>query len=590
MKFRLTAILLIAFASDALPQAAILRDAAIVHPVVGYGGIVSTQDAHATMAAADVLAEGGNAIDAAVTAGFTLAVTLPRAGNIGGGGFMIVHLADEKKQIAIDYREKAPKAATRDMFLDGKGNPIADLSRITHLAAGVPGTVRGLALALEKHGTISLKRALAPAIELAENGFFVSEDLSDSLKTYADKFKASPAHAEAVKIFYYDDGKPPAVGTRLLQEDLAKTLRLISEQGPDAFYKGAIADAIIADMKANGGLITKDDLASYQPVLRQPVTGTYRGLKVVSMPPPSSGGVHLIQMLNILEHFPIGEFGHNSAAAIHAHAPRRCVSPTPTARSYLGDPDFWPTCRLPAAHRQGLRSKNCAATIDLRTRATPESEEIKHRRPRPAGAVREPGDHPLLASWIAGATPCLQHLHPQLRLRQQASSSAGTGILLNNEMDDFSAKPGVPNAYGLIGGRSNAIEPEKRMLSSMTPTLLFKEDGSVIATGSPGGSRIINIVLQLTCNLADHGMNLAEATTAPRFHHQWFPDELRIERGFSPDTIKLLEARGHKVRLGAAMGSTQTVAFGKGRFQGASDPRRRGALTIGLPMSPAKAE
>ncbi|MCB1096910.1 MAG: gamma-glutamyltransferase, partial [Verrucomicrobiae bacterium] len=309
-----TTLAIIVCITSAIAQSAIYRELATVHPVAGYGGMVATQDAFATKAAADVLEEGGNAVDAAVTAGFALAVTLPRAGNIGGGGFMVVHLADEQKQVAIDYREKAPKAAHRDMFLDEKGNPVADLSQATYLAAGVPGTVRGLALALEKYGTISLERALAPAIELAEDGFPVGEDLYDSLKFYAGDFEAVP---EAMKIFFQPDRSPWPVGSLLVQADLAKSLRLIAEQGADAFYTGPIAGMIAADMAANGGLITADDLAAYQPKIRKPVTGTYRGLKIVSMPPPSSGGVHLIQMLNMLERFPIEQFGHNSADAIH---------------------------------------------------------------------------------------------------------------------------------------------------------------------------------------------------------------------------------------------------------------------------------
>jgi gamma-glutamyltranspeptidase/glutathione hydrolase len=543
--------------------------------VVGYGGMVATQDAHATKAAAEVLAEGGNAIDAAVTAGFALAVTLPRAGNIGGGGFMVVNLADTHQQMSIDYREKAPKAATRDMFLDAKGNPVADLSQITHLAAGVPGTVRGLTLALEKYGTISLQRALAPAIKLAEEGFPVGEDLFDSLKFYSDDFEAAP---EAMKIFFQPDHSPWPIGSILVQKDLAKSLRLISEQGPDAFYKGAIAEAIVADMAANGGLITAADLEAYKPILRKPVTGTYRGLKVVSMPPPSSGGVHLIQMLNILERFPIEQFGHNSADAIHVSAEAMRLAYADRSR-YLGDPDFTdiPTAQLISKkYARGL-----AERIDPK-HATPSLEVAPGLDP----LERFESNETTHFSVIDRHGNAVSNTYTLNFSYGSKLVVPGTGILLNNEMDDFSAKAGVPNAYGLIGGRRNAIEPEKRMLSSMTPTLIFKEDGSIIATGSPGGSRIINIVLEMVCNLADHDMNVAEATAAPRFHHQWFPDEIRVERGFSPDTIRLLAGRGHKVRLGPALGSTQTVSFSAGVFQGASDPRRRGALTIGLPPFP----
>ncbi len=562
----------IAIVATTFAQRAVYNDAATAHPVVGYGGMVATQEAHASRAAADVLAEGGNAVDAAVTAGFALAVTLPRAGNLGGGGFMIVHLAATDEQIAIDYREKAPKAATRDMFLDAAGEPVADLSRRSHLAAGVPGTVRGLTLALKRYGSIPLARALAPAIKLAEEGFVVGEDLADSLAIYAAELRASPA---AVEIFFQPDGTPWPVGSVIVQKDLAESLRLITQDGADAFYTGAIADAIAADMQANGGLITKEDLAAYQAVVRKPVTGTYRGMKIVSMPPPSSGGVHLIQMLNILERFPIGNFGHNSADAVHVSAEAMRLAYADRSR-YLGDPDF---TDVPVA---GLISKSyaqqLAEKIDLKT-ATPS-----------AGVAPGLGKLPDLESDETTHFSVIDRHGNAVSNTYTLNFSygsklvvPGTGILLNNEMDDFSAKPGKPNAFGLIGGRRNAIEPEKRMLSSMAPTLMFRKDGGLIATGTPGGSRIITTVLQLVCNLADHGMNVAEATAAPRFHHQWYPDELRIERGFSADTIKILSARGHQVKLRAAIGSTQTASFGDGVFNGASDPRRRGALAIGLP-------
>ncbi|MGI9243542.1 MAG: gamma-glutamyltransferase, partial [Verrucomicrobiales bacterium] len=522
-------------------QTAIHNNSAIVHPVVGYGGMVSTQDAHATRAAATVLSEGGNAIDAAVTAGFALAVTLPRAGNIGGGGFMLVHLADEQGQFAIDYREKAPMAAHRDMFLDAEGDAVAELSRFTHLAAGVPGTVRGLALALEKFGTISLARALAPAIRLADEGFPIGEDLYDSLKFYAPGFKASP---EAMKIFFQADHSPRPRGSLLLQKDLAKSLQLISEHGPDAFYKGAIARSIVADMSSHGGLITAADLDAYQPVIRKPVTGTYRGLKIVSMPPPSSGGVHLIQMLNILEHFPIGKFGHNSADTIHvsAEAMRRAFA---DRSRYLGDPDFTdvPTARLLSKDYARL----LADQIDLGG-ATPSAKVA----PGLDALDRFESDETTHFSVIDRHGNAVSNTYTLNFSYGSKLVVPGTGILLNNEMDDFSAKPGVPNGFGLIGGRRNAIEPEKRMLSSMTPTLIFTDDGGITATGSPGGSRIITVVLEMVCNLADHGMSVAEATFAPRFHHQWFPDEIRIEKGFSPDTLKLLRSRGHTLRLGDA--------------------------------------
>ncbi len=540
-------------------------------PVTGSTGMVATQEAHATRAAAKVLAEGGNAIDAAVCAGFTLAVTLPRAGNIGGGGFMLIHLEKTNRQTAIDYREKAPAAAHRDMFLNDKGNVDTKLSRSSRLAAGIPGTVRGLALALQQHGTISLERALQPAVELAENGFIVGQDLHESLKTRSSHFRGSPA---AMKAYYNPDGSPPAIGSRLIQKDLARTLRIIAEQGPDAFYTGPIAKAIVADMKANGGIITADDLRNYRPIIRKPVGGTYRGWRVVAMPPPSSGGIHLIQMLNILEGFPIAKYGHNSAETMHIciEAMRRAYA---DRSRYLGDPDF---TEIPT---KSLISKNYAKILSKKinlSRATP-SREVS---PGLAQLGNRESNETTHFSVIDRWGNAVSNTYTLNFSYGSGIMVAGTGMLLNNEMDDFSAKPGIPNAYGLLGGKRNAIEPNKRMLSSMTPTLLFKGKNHLVATGSPGGSRIITTVLQIVCNLVDHGMDIGEATTAARFHHQWFPDEVQVEPGFNPETLASLENRSHTVKTHSLMGSTQSVARINGLFFGASDPRNQGALTIGI--------
>jgi gamma-glutamyltranspeptidase/glutathione hydrolase len=547
------------------------RSRPLIQPVTGHGGMASTQEAHATRAAIAVLAEGGNAVDAAVTAGFTLAVTLPRAGNLGGGGFMLIHLAGEKRQVAIDYREKAPRKAHRDIFLNREGDPDPRLSRHTHLAAGVPGTVRGLALALKRYGTISLRRALQPAIELAGNGFLVGEDLHQSIHAYAGDFRQDPA---ARKIFLNPAGKAWPVGSRLIQKDLARSLRLLSEHGPEVFYLGELATAIANDMNARGGLITSGDLADYRPVERLPVTGRYRNWKVVSMPPPSSGGTHLIQMLNILEHFPISDYGHNSAKAIHvtAEAMRRAYA---DRSRYLGDPDFVKVPVKELVSRDYAR--RLARQIDHNS-ATPSTKVAPGLGPLPRPESNET-THFSVIDRNGNAVSNTYTLNFSYGSRIVVP---GTGILLNNQMDDFSAKPGTPNAYGLIGGRQNAIEPGKRMLSSMTPTLLFSDDGTLVATGSPGGSRIINIVLQIVCNIVDHGMNVAEATHAPRFHHQWLPDELRIEHGMNDGQARLLSARGHRIRVAPDIGSTQTVMLRKGIFQGSSDPRIGGALTLGL--------
>lgn len=544
-------------------------DQDIFHPVYSQNGMVSSQESLATEAGVQVLKEGGNAIDAAVTIGFTLAVTLPRAGNIGGGGFMVMHLAKSNETVAIDYREKAPKAAFRDMFLDENGNYDPEKSRYSYLAAGVPGTVAGLTLALEKYGTISLERALKPAIELAEKGFPVSKDLHTALVAARKRMQASPA---SMAIFYKEGGVPYEPGEILVQQDLAKSLKLIAKQGADAFYQGAIADAIAMDMKANGGLITKEDLADYQAVRREPVHGTYRGYDIYSMPLPSSGGIHLIQLLNILEEFPIGSWGHNTAKTLHFVVESMKLAYADRSK-FLGDSDFVP---VPVS---GLISKRYAE--QLRRKINPNraisSEKIIPGNPNQYAEGIDTTHYSVIDKYgnaVANTYTLNFDFGSKLTV-------AGTGILLNNEMDDFSAKLGVPNAFGLIGGELNAIEPEKRMLSSMTPTIVMKQGKPFLVTGSPGGSTIITITLQIIMNVIDHEMNIAAATNAVRVHHQWLPDELRVEQGLNGDTISLLTEKGHKVVVKDAMGSTQSIIQVGNILSGASDPRRPGALTLG---------
>ncbi len=544
-------------------------DQDIFHPVYSQNGMVSSQESLATEAGVQVLKEGGNAIDAAVTIGFTLAVTLPRAGNIGGGGFMVMHLAKSNETVAIDYREKAPKAAFRDMFLDENGNYDPEKSRYSYLAAGVPGTVAGLTLALEKYGTISLERALKPAIELAEKGFPVSKDLHTALVAARKRMQASPA---SMAIFYKEGGVPYEPGEILVQQDLAKSLKLIAKQGAYAFYQGAIADAIAADMKANGGLITQEDLADYQAVQREPVQGTYRGYDIYSMPLPSSGGIHLIQLLNILEEFPIGSWGHNTAKTLHFVVESMKLAYADRSK-FLGDSDFVP---VPVS---GLISKRYAE--QLRRKINPNraisSEKILPGNPNQYAEGIDTTHYSVIDKYgnaVANTYTLNFDFGSKLTV-------AGTGILLNNEMDDFSAKPGVPNAFGLIGGELNAIEPEKRMLSSMTPTIVMKQGKPFLVTGSPGGSTIITITLQIIMNVIDHEMNIAAATNAVRVHHQWLPDELRVEQGLNGDTISLLTEKGHKVVVKDAMGSTQSIIQVGNILSGASDPRRPGALTLG---------
>lgn len=541
----------------------------IFHPVMAENGMVASQESYATQAGLEVLKEGGNAIDAAVTIGFTMAVTLPEAGNIGGGGFLLVHLANNNQTLAIDYREKAPLAATRDMFLDAAGDVDPEKSQHSYLAVGVPGTVAGLTMALEKYGTISRQRALQPAIELAEKGFPVSQDLHNSLVAAKERMQMSAA---SMGIFYKPGGVPYEVGEILVQKDLGRSLRQIAQEGASAFYQGAIADAIVADMEANGGLITKADLAAYEPVIREPVRGTYRGYEIYSMPPPSSGGVHLIQLLNLLEEFPLQELGHNTAQTLHLMAESMKLAYADRSK-YLGDPDF---VSVPVA---GLTSKAYANQLRGKInqdQATP-SQEIA------------PGNPTLFAdsyntthySVMDNQGNAVANTYTLNFSYGSKLTVAGTGILLNNEMDDFSAKPGVPNAFGLIGGEFNAIEPEKRMLSSMTPTIVLKEGKPYLVTGSPGGSRIITTVLQVLLNVIDHQMNIATATNAVRVHHQWLPDTLQIEQGLNGDTLRLLREKGHQISVSNAMGSTQSILHVNNSFQGASDPRRMGALTLG---------
>lgn len=540
----------------------------IHHPIFAEQGMVSTQEELASRVGLEVLRNGGNAIDAGVAIAFTLAVTLPRAGNLGGGGFMLIHSAATGETVAIDYRETAPSAATRDMYLDEQGNVDNDKSRYSYHSVGVPGTVAGLALALREYGTWSLAQVLQPAIRHAKEGIVVRRDLSDSLAYSDKKLRKWPATAQ---IFLKADGTSYQPGDHLIQSDLAWSLDQIAQFGPAAFYEGEIAKRIIADMESGGGLIDAQDLKSYRANIRPPVSGTYRGHQIFSMPPPSSGGVHLVQILNILEDYPIGFLGVNSADTIHLMAEAMKLAYADRSH-HLGDPDYWP---VPIS---GLTSKSYAATLrntmDLaRARSaeeirpgTPsdfESNETTHFSVMDAAGNVVSNTYTINFGYGAGIV------------------AAGTGILLNNELDDFSSKPGVPNAYGLVGGEANAVAGGKRPLSSMTPTIVLKDGRPFLATGSPGGSRIITTTLQIIMNVIDHGMNIAAATATPRVHHQWLPDELRVETGISPDTLDLLAEKGHNIIVKSAMGATQSIHRSDNGFYGASDSRRPGALTLG---------
>lgn len=549
-------------------ESSIYSNSATVQPIWAQQGMVSSQESVATRVGVDILKQGGNAIDAAVAVGFALAVTLPRAGNIGGGGFMLVHLAKENKTIAIDYREVAPSHAKKDIFLNEQGDAVTKLSREHGLAVGVPGTVMGMELALNKYGTMKMEQVIAPAIKLAKEGITVSPDLASSLAGLKRRISQWPS---SKAIFFKADGSNFQIGDKLTQPELALSLELISKQGSKGFYEGDTAKKLVDAVTQAGGIMTLDDLKQYQAIERAPVTGEYRGYQVVSMPPPSSGGIHIIEMLNMLEPYPIGKLGHNTAATLHvmAEVMKRAYS---DRSEYLGDPDF---VKVPVSE---LISKSYAKTrshdISL-NRATPSSEI----GPGKIAGYESPQTthYSVVDKWgnAVANTYTLNFSYGSGLVAQ------GTGILLNNEMDDFSAKPGVPNGYGLIGGDANAVEGRKRPLSSMSPTIVMKDGKPFIVTGSPGGARIINTTLQIIMNVIDHNLNIAEASYASRVHHQWLPDELRVEKSLNRDTITLLEAKGHKVSVKDAMGSTQSIMITDEGIFGASDPRRAGSETLG---------
>ena len=540
-----------------------------MHPVPGTKGMVVTSHFLATESAQKVLAKGGNAIDAAVTAAFSLAVTQPRSGNIGGGGFMMISSEKEDEVVAIDYREKAPADASVDMFLDDKGDADKKRSRYTHLASGVPGTVAGLALALEEYGTISLKEAMAPAIKLAEEGFIVTPRFSDGLKQTKHILQQWDSSRT---VFYKEDGSFYEPGDVFVQKDLAETLKRIADNGPKEFYEGKTAELLVAEMKRHGGLITMDDMKAYEAVVREPVHGSYRGHDVYSMSPPSSGGAHVVQILNILEGYPISELGHNSSQTIHymSEAMKRAYA---DRSRYLGDPEF---VDIPLA---GLTSKEYANS--LRAEIDPD-EATPSSTIAPANPLSYESNETTHFSVVDQYGNAVSNTYTINFSYGSGIVVEGAGFLLNNEMDDFSAKPGVPNAYGLIGGEANKVEANKRMLSSMSPTIVKKEGKNFLVTGSPGGSRIITTTLQVIMNVIDHDLNIQSAVAAPRIHHQWLPDEIRVEEGFSADTIQVLEAKGHTVNQKAAMGAIQSIMIRDGVMYGGADPRRSTSLAKGL--------
>jgi len=548
-------------------QTPIYSASSIHHPVVNKNGMVATQHHLATQVGVDILEKGGNAIDAAVGVGFALAVVLPRAGNLGGGGFMLVFNAELEKTAAINYREMAPADSDRDMYLDADGNVDNDKFNQSYHSVGVPGTVYGMAYALETYGTMSLAEVIAPSIKLAREGFEVTHDLSAALKNYEERLKASP---EAEKIFYKGDSfyEP---GDILIQKDLAWSLEQIAQHGLEAMYGGKLGKMLSKDIKKNGGVINIEDFKNYAAAETEPVWGTYRGYKIASMPPPSSGGLHVIQMLNILESYPIDSLGHNSAETIHLMAETMRLAFADRSE-HLGDPAFW---EVPM---KGLTSKMYAAELREKINRDQAGDSQKVAPGRPQDFESEETTHFSIVDRFGNTVSNTYTLNFSFGSGLVAK---GTGILFNNEMGDFSAKPGSANAYGLIGGEANAVEPGKRPLSSMTPTIVFKDGKPFIVTGSPGGSRIITTVLQVIMNVIDHNMNIAEATHAARIHHQWYPDILYYETVLNIDTRNLLSAKGHNISQRNAMGSTQSIMLIDGLLFGASDPRRPDAATIG---------
>ncbi len=539
--------------------------AASKEPVRAKHGMVVSASTIASKVGIAILKKGGNAVDAAVAVGFSLAVTYPFAGNIGGGGFMVIHLKDGKNT-AIDYREKAPLKATQNMFLDRNGNFDSHLSQEGATSVGVPGSVAGLIYVLKKYGTMKLADVIQPAVELAENGFPLDHSTAESFKEYLNEFKKYPS---TFKIFS-KNGIPYEEGDIFKQTDLARTLKIIQKNGRDGFYTGEIADRLIKEIKSLGGYFTNKDLEKYQPVERKPVFGTYRGYKIVSMPPPSSGGIALVELLNILEYYNLKDEDWGSSEYIHRLVEAMKFVYADRTK-YLGDSDFYPV------PERGLISKSYAKTIfeKIGNKAI-QANEISAGEPLKYQESTETTHYSVYDSY-GNAVSTTTTLNSGYGCKIVVD---GAGFLLNNEMDDFSAKPGVPNQFGLMGSEANSIQPGKRMLSSMTPTIVLKDDKPYIVIGSPGGSTIITVVLQVILNCIDFHMNIQQAIDAPRIHNQWMPDEITYERLALP-----LDVKENLIKMGYKLGREQSLGLAEGIMinninhiiYGASDPRGPGS-------------
>lgn len=542
--------------------------AAFPEPVRSEHGMVSSPSRLASAAGVEMFKAGGNAIDAAVAVGFALAVTRPSAGNLAGGGFMVLMLEDGSAT-TLDSRETAPLAATRTMFQDEEGNVVKGLSTSSHKASGVPGTVDGYLRALEKHGTLTRQQVLAPAIRLARAGFPLTHELAQQFESRMRYFKEYPA----TMAVFSKNGELYQAGDLWQQSDLANTLERIAKEGRAGFYEGETAKLIVAEMERGGGLISHRDLQNYASVWREPVRGSYRDHDIISMPPPSSGGIMIVHILNMLEPYDLAQMGWGSSQLIHhiIEAERRAYA---DRAKHLGDPDFWQNpmkmllSKEYAKHRfSTFDPQKAGNSTDFDAGLWPvESPETTH-----FSVMDKKGN----------AVSCTTTLNTSFGNKIVVP---GTGFLLNNEMDDFSSKPGVPNIYGLVGSEANAIEPKKRMLSSMTPAIVAKDGKALLVTGSPGGSTIISTVLQVIMNIVDHKMTLSQAVNLPRFHHQWKPDQVIYEKfSFSPDTEAALRALGHRElkptrwRLGGA----HSILYRDGVFHGVADLRRGDGTAVG---------
>ncbi len=551
-----------------LLAASSLAGAASPEAVYGENGMVASRSTLASAAGIEIMKQGGNAIDGAVATAFALAVTYPSAGNIGGGGFVVVRLPDGEV-FTQDHRETAPAASTRDMYLDEDGNEIKGLSRASHLASGVPGSVDGLLLLLERYGTMSRKEVMAPAIKLAMKGFPLSWSMARSFERQQEAMSKYPASVEV----FTNNGELYKPGDLWVQKDLGRTLKRISKNGRAGFYEGETADLIVAEMKRGGGIISHDDLKNYKSVWRDPIKGTYRGYDIYGMAPPSSGGVLIQQILHMLEPYDIKSMGWGSAELIHLmiEAERRAFA---DRAEHLGDPDYVDVPVAMLTDREYAKAR----FADFDPTKASNSDDI--------GAGSWPAESRETTHFsVMGADGTMVSFTTTLNSGYgNKIVIPGTGILMNNEMDDFSIKPNTENQFQLIGREANAIAPGKRMLSSMSPTLVIKDDKPVLITGSPGGPTIITTTLQVMLNVLDHDMNLGDAVSLPRFHHQWKPNMILMEPYvFSPDTKQKLEDMGHtgfrptRFRLGDA----NSILYKDGLMHGMKDPRGDG-IAVGF--------